>query len=80
MYIVLSNSVGRNDNFLAKARKFSILPTSLDSFEIRQHFMRILYIYKAKQTLKKLNFEKYYEFKTSITRINYIEFPADSKR
>ena len=26
----MSNSVGRNDNFRAKARKLSILPTSLD--------------------------------------------------
>ena len=29
----MSNSVGRNDNFLAKARKLSILPTSLDIFD-----------------------------------------------
>ena len=28
----ISNSLGRNDNFLAKARKLSILPTSLDIF------------------------------------------------
>ena len=28
----ISNSVGRNDNFLAKARKLSILPTELDFF------------------------------------------------
>ena len=33
-------SVGRNDNFLAKARKLS---TSLDIFDIRQHYVRILY-------------------------------------
>ena len=37
-------SVGRNDNFLAKARKLSILPTSLDIFDIRHHYIRILYI------------------------------------
>ena len=30
----ISNVVGRNDNFLAKARKLSILPTSLDIFDI----------------------------------------------
>ena len=42
----ISNSVGRNDNFLAKARKLSILPTSLDIFDIRQHFIRILYVYE----------------------------------
>ena len=33
-YIKISNSVGRNDNFLAKARKLSILPTSSDIFDI----------------------------------------------
>ena len=33
----MSNSVGRNDNFLAKARKLSVLPTSLEFFDIRQH-------------------------------------------
>ena len=40
----ISNSVGRNDNFLAKARKLLILPTSLDIFDIRQHYIRILYV------------------------------------
>ena len=35
----ISNSVGRNDNFLAKARKLSILPTSLYIFDIRQHYI-----------------------------------------
>ena len=40
----ISNSIGRNDNFLAKARKLSVLPTSLDIFDIRQHSIRILYI------------------------------------
>ena len=39
----ISNSVGRNDNFFAKARKLSILPTSLDIFDIRQHYIRIRY-------------------------------------
>ena len=55
MYIVLpyikkiSNSVGRNDNFLSMARKFSIPPTSLDIFDmyvhVRQHYLPILYIH-----------------------------------
>ena len=40
----ISNSVGRNDNFSAKTRKSSILPTEFDIFDIRQHFIRILYI------------------------------------
>ena len=40
----ISNSVGRNDNFLTKARKLSILQTSLDIFDIRQHYVRILYV------------------------------------
>ena len=44
----MSNSVGRKDNFLAKAKKLSILPTSLDIFDIRQHYIRILYISRAK--------------------------------
>ena len=29
--------------FLAKAGKLSILPNSLDIFDIRQHYIRILY-------------------------------------
>ena len=41
----ISNSVERNDNFLAKARKLSILSTSLDIFDIQQHYIRILYIF-----------------------------------
>ena len=45
----MSNSVGRNDNFLAKARKLSILPTSLDIFDLRQHYMRILYISRTRE-------------------------------
>ena len=40
----ISNSVERKDNFLAKARKLSILPTSLDTFDIRQLYIRILYL------------------------------------
>ena len=41
----MSDSVVRNDNFLSKARKLSILPTPLDIFDIRQHYVRILYTY-----------------------------------
>ena len=44
----ISNSVGRNDKFLAKARKLSVLPTSLDIFDIRQHYVRILYLLYVK--------------------------------
>ena len=40
----ISNSVWRTDNFRPKARKLSILPTSLDIFDIRQHYVCILYI------------------------------------
>ena len=39
----MSKSV-RNDNFLARARKLSILSTSLDIFDIQQYYIRILYI------------------------------------
>ena len=35
VYKKISNLVGRNDNFLAKARKLSILPTLLDIFDMR---------------------------------------------
>ena len=38
------NSVGRNNNFLANAQKLSILSTSLDIFDIQQHYIRILYL------------------------------------
>ena len=37
----MSNSVGRNDSFLAKARKLSILPTSLDIFYIWQQYVHV---------------------------------------
>ena len=40
----ISDSVGRNDNFLAKARKLSILPTELDISYIWQHYIRIFYV------------------------------------
>ena len=38
----MSNELQRNDKFLAKARKLSILSTSLDIFDIRQPYIRIL--------------------------------------
>ena len=47
----ISNSVGRNDNFLSKARKLSILPTELDIFDVRQHYIRILYKTNCKQKI-----------------------------
>ena len=50
----MSNSVGRNDNFLAEARILSILPTSLDIFGIRQHYVRILYV-STKVSLRELH-------------------------
>ena len=42
----MSNSVGRNDNFLTNAQKVSILQTMLhvDIFNIHQHYKRILYV------------------------------------
>ena len=46
-----SNEVGRIDNFLAKARKRSILPTELDIFDIRQHYVRILFIFQTSHLL-----------------------------
>ena len=44
MYNGLNISVGRNNNFLSKARKSSILPNLSDIFDIRQHYIRILCI------------------------------------
>ena len=40
----MSNEVGRIDKFLALARKLSFPPTSLDIFDIRIHYVIILYI------------------------------------
>ena len=37
-------SMGRNDNFLTKAKKLSVLPTELDIFDIQQQYIHILYI------------------------------------
>ena len=46
-YIVfLYNKVGRIDNFQALARKLSFLPIELDIFDIRPHYVRILFIFQ----------------------------------
>ena len=42
----MSNEVGRIDNFRALARKLSFFPTELDVFDIRQHCVRILFIFQ----------------------------------
>ena len=39
VYDVIRTSLERNDNFLAKARKLSILPTLLDIFDARQDYV-----------------------------------------
>ena len=41
----ISNEVGIIDNFQTLARKLSFLPTSLDIFDIRQHYIRLLFIF-----------------------------------
>ena len=46
LYIKISNEVGRIDNFRALARNLSFLPTELDIFDIRQHYVRILFIFQ----------------------------------
>ena len=40
----ISNEVVRIDNFRALARKLSFLPTELDIFDIRQHYVRSLFL------------------------------------
>ena len=42
----ISNEVERIDNFRALARKLSFLSTELDIFDIRQHYVRILFIFQ----------------------------------
>ena len=42
----ISNSVGRIDNFRDLVRKLSFLPTDLDIFDIRQHYICILFIFQ----------------------------------
>ena len=42
----ISNEVERTDNFRALARKLSFLSTGLDIFDIRQHYVRILFIFQ----------------------------------
>ena len=46
VYKKISNEVGRIDNFRALARKLSFLPTEFDIFDIRQHYVRILFIFQ----------------------------------
>ena len=43
-YINISIKVVRNDNWHAVARQLSFLQTQLDIFDIRQHYVRILFI------------------------------------
>ena len=43
LYIKISHQVERIDNFRALVRKLSFLSTVLDSFDIRQHYVRILF-------------------------------------
>ena len=50
----IKNSFGRKDNFVAKARRLSFLPTSLDIFDI-QHHLRILYVYTCYGLESQLN-------------------------
>ena len=42
----MSNEVGKIDNFRALARKLSYFPTELGIFDIRQHYIRILFIFQ----------------------------------
>ena len=45
-YTKISNKVERIDNFRALARKLSFLSTELDIFDIRRHYVRILFIFQ----------------------------------
>ena len=42
----ISKEVGRIDKVRALARKLSFLPTELDIFNIRQHYVLILFIFQ----------------------------------
>ena len=44
----ISTSVRGNENFLAKTRKLPTLPTSLDIFDIKKQYIRILYLLRFK--------------------------------
>ena len=48
MYIVLPyiKNIQRGTNFQALVRKLSFLPTVSDIFDIRQHYVRILFIFQ----------------------------------
>ena len=43
LYVNLSNSSVRFDNCLAKAHQLSVLSTSFDVYDIRQHYVHILF-------------------------------------
>ena len=63
----MSNSVGRNDNFLAKARKLSIRPTSLDIFDrpIRQHYKAKKYSF-LQTSLDNFDIRQHYTYSLSL--------------
>ena len=61
-----SNSVGRNDNFLAMARKLSILPNSLGSFDIRQYHVGILYLHVMPVNMLYKNGPNAYAYRTDV--------------
>ena len=46
VYRKIYNDVGRIENFRAFARKLSFLPTELDTFDIRQQYVSIVFIFK----------------------------------
>ena len=50
----ISNEIGKIDDFRGLARKLSFLPAELDIFDIRQHYVRILYIYLSTSDLLSL--------------------------
>ena len=43
----ISNKVGKNCSFRALARKLPFLPTESDNFDVRQHYVRILFIFQC---------------------------------
>ena len=45
-YIKITNEVWRINNFRALGRKLLFLPTELNIFDIRQHYVRILFIFQ----------------------------------
>ena len=69
----MSNSVGRIDHFLAKARKLSTLPTSLDIFDIRQHYVRILYIHVSSCKMSSLTTARLHKLRQTENTFNVLE-------